>query len=182
MALQPFLRSSDGALDDFLRHPARSRGKNSCVCQYLPALLSTLLCNEGLAVFGDTAAKYSLTALGTPDQVVDDMVDAVFISLIIHVGIVVYNNTLINKSRAVEVRLKPEKVPHCASARVAPRSPDGSVAQPGGSPSRLCGRGVRAFGVEVITPSGRIDLLIHHAGVSYIGLHAELTTPNQRCV
>jgi hypothetical protein len=59
------------------------------VCQYLPALLSTLLLNGGWAVFDDTAAKYGLTALGTPDQVAEDVVDAMFISLIIHAGIVV---------------------------------------------------------------------------------------------
>ena len=51
--------------------------------QNLPALLSTLLLDEGLAVFGDTAPKHGFAALGTPDQVVDDKVDAVFISLVI---------------------------------------------------------------------------------------------------
>jgi hypothetical protein len=81
--------------------------------QHVPALLSTLLLDEGLAVFGDTPPKYGFTALGTPDQVVDDKVDAVFISLIIHVDIGAYNNTLINKNGSFEGRLKPEKAPNC---------------------------------------------------------------------
>ena len=84
-----------------------------CQFQYLPTLLSTLLLDEGLAVLSDTAPKHGFPALGTPDQVVDDKVDAVFISLIIHVDIVVYNNILINKRRSFEGRLKPEKAPNC---------------------------------------------------------------------
>jgi hypothetical protein len=47
--------------------------------QELPTLLSTLLLDKGLAVFGDTAPKHGFAALGTPDQVVDDKVNAVFI-------------------------------------------------------------------------------------------------------
>jgi hypothetical protein len=78
--------------------------------QHLPALFSTLLLNKGLAVFGDTTTKHGFTALGTPDQVVDDKVDAVFISLIIHVDIAPYNNTIIYKYRLLKSRLKPAKM------------------------------------------------------------------------
>jgi hypothetical protein len=81
--------------------------------QYLPTLLRTLLLNKGLAVFGDTAPKHSLTALGTPDQVVDDKVDAVFISLVIYVDKYIVNDTEINMRSSVQSRLKPEKAPNC---------------------------------------------------------------------
>jgi hypothetical protein len=47
--------------------------------QNLPALLRTLLLDKGLAVCGDTPPKHRVTALGTPNQVVDDTVDTVFI-------------------------------------------------------------------------------------------------------
>jgi hypothetical protein len=81
--------------------------------QNLPALLSTLLLDEGLAVFGDTAPKHGFAALGTPEQVVDDKVDAVFISLVIHVDMVPLNNAFINKYHLFERRLKPGKAPNC---------------------------------------------------------------------
>ena len=77
--------------------------------QYLPTLLSTLLLDEGLAVFGDTATKQGLSALRTPDQMVDDKVDAVFISLAVHVDYYRINNTKINMRRSHQSRLKPRK-------------------------------------------------------------------------
>jgi hypothetical protein len=80
--------------------------------QNLPTLLSTLLLDEGLTVCGDTATKDRFTALGTPDQVVDNKVDTVFISLIIHVDTIEYNDMLINKHSSLESRLKPEKAPN----------------------------------------------------------------------
>src|SRR2546426_6689238 len=79
--------------------------------QHLPTLLSTLLLDEGLAVCGDTAPKHGFPALGTPDQVVDDKMDAVFISLVIHVDIVAYNNTYIY-TISLQSRLKPRKAPN----------------------------------------------------------------------
>jgi hypothetical protein len=44
--------------------------------------------------------------------VVDDEVDTVFISLIIHVDIIAYNNVYINKRCSFEGRLKPGKAPN----------------------------------------------------------------------
>jgi hypothetical protein len=81
--------------------------------QYLPALLNTLLLDKGLAILGDTATKHRFTALGTPDQVVDDKVDAVFIALGIHVDAYSINDTEINMCSSVQRRLKPEKAPNC---------------------------------------------------------------------
>jgi hypothetical protein len=79
----------------------------------LPAALSTLLLNECATVLGNRATKHGLAALGTPHQVVDDKVDAVFISLVFHVDIVAYNNISFYKYRLLERRLKPEKAPNC---------------------------------------------------------------------
>jgi hypothetical protein len=64
--------------------------------QHSPTLLGTFLLDEGLAVLGDSPTQHRFAALGTPDQVVDDKVDAVFISLIFHVDIVAYNDACIN--------------------------------------------------------------------------------------
>ena len=74
--------------------------------QNRPTLLSTLLLDEGLAILGDSATEHGFPSLGTPDQVVDDKVDAVFISLIIHVDIISHNNTIIYTTSG-KVRLKP---------------------------------------------------------------------------
>jgi|SRR5712691_3663101 len=76
-----------------------------------PSLLGTLLFDEGLAVLGDSATQYRFAALRTPDQVVDDKVDAVFISLVFHVDIVVYNNMYFYRE-SLDGRLKPEKAPN----------------------------------------------------------------------
>ena len=70
-----------------------NRQFNNC-----PPLLSRFPLDEGLTVVGDTPPKHGLAAFGTPDQVVDDKVDAVFISLIIHVDVVLYNDILINRN------------------------------------------------------------------------------------
>src|SRR5439155_12018563 len=79
--------------------------------QYLPALLGTLLLDEGLAVLGDTATKDGLAALGAPDQMVDDKVDAVVITLVFHVDIIAYNNIYIYRI-SLESRLKPGQAPY----------------------------------------------------------------------
>jgi len=77
-----------------------------------PTLLGTLLLDEGLTVLSDSATEHGFPSLGTPDQVVDDKVDTVFIPLIIHVDIVVYNDTLIN-NKVLQEGLKPrEKAPN----------------------------------------------------------------------
>ena len=77
----------------------------------LPAFLGTLLLDKGLAILCNSATKHGFAALGAPDQVVDDKVDAVFIPLIVHVEIIAYNNTL-NNSSALERRLKPGQAPN----------------------------------------------------------------------
>jgi hypothetical protein len=79
--------------------------------QDLPILLSTLLLDEGVAVLGDTATKHGFTALGTPDQVVDDKGDAVFISLVIHVVITAYSDKYIYNI-SLEGRRKPWQAPN----------------------------------------------------------------------
>ena len=61
-----------------------------------PALLGTLLLDEQATVLGNRAAKDRFAPLGTPDEMVDDKVDTVFISLVFHVDTVSYNNSAIN--------------------------------------------------------------------------------------
>jgi hypothetical protein len=78
----------------------------------LPPAFSALLFDKCTTVLRNGATQHRLTALGTPDQVVDDKVDAVFISLVFHVDIVAYNNTVIYKDRLFEGRLKPGKAPN----------------------------------------------------------------------
>jgi hypothetical protein len=78
----------------------------------LPPAFSALLFDKCTTVLGNGATQHRLTALGTPDQVVDDKVDAVFISLVFHVDIVAYNNIVIYKDRLFEGRLKPGKAPN----------------------------------------------------------------------
>jgi hypothetical protein len=79
-------------------------------CQNFPTLLSILLLDKGLAVLGDTAPKHGFTALGTPDQVVNNQVDAVFISSVVHVDEYNTNNMEINMRLSVQGRLKPGQV------------------------------------------------------------------------
>jgi hypothetical protein len=79
--------------------------------QNLPTLVGTCLLNKSLAVFGDSPTKDRFASLGAPDRVVDNKVDAVFISLIFHVAIGAYNDAIIN-SVFPERRLKPWKSPN----------------------------------------------------------------------
>src|SRR5262245_45345966 len=53
--------------------------------QDVPTFLSTLLLDKVLTVLGDTATKDGFAPLWAPDEVVNDKVDTVFISVIFHV-------------------------------------------------------------------------------------------------
>lgn len=53
-----------------------------------PALLSAFLLDKRFASFGNFANKDAFAALWAPDEVVNDKVDAVFISDIFHVDII----------------------------------------------------------------------------------------------
>jgi len=64
-----------------------------------------------LAVLGNGTPKHSFTALGIPDQVIDDQVDAVFISLILHVETIICN-AMLNNKKVLQRRLKPTKAPN----------------------------------------------------------------------
>ena len=76
----------------------------------LPAFLGTLLFDRGLAILSNGDAQHGFAPLWAPDQMVDDKVDAVFISLIIHVDIILHNDILINRN-VLRHRLKPWKAP-----------------------------------------------------------------------
>lgn len=77
-----------------------------------PPTFSTLLFNEGTAVLRNGATQHGFPSLGTPDQMVDDQVDAVFISLIFHVDIRVCKDIL-NNNKVLQEGLKPRrKAPH----------------------------------------------------------------------
>jgi len=80
--------------------------------QNFPPLLGTFLLDEGLAVFNDSASQHGFAALGAPDQMVDDKVDTVFISLVVHVDDHIRYNMEINVRYSMERRLKPGKAPH----------------------------------------------------------------------
>jgi hypothetical protein len=71
-----------------------------------PAVLSTLLLDKGLTVAGDLPGKHGLAPLRAPDEVVDNEMYAVFVSLIVHVDIVLHNNTS-NNSFVLQRWLKP---------------------------------------------------------------------------
>jgi hypothetical protein len=77
--------------------------------QDCPTLFGTLLLNKGLAFFGDRSTQDGLAALRAPDKVVDNKVDAVFISCIFHVEIVSQFDAYFYKSRLLQRRLKPGK-------------------------------------------------------------------------
>lgn len=79
--------------------------------QDCPTLFGALLLNKDLTFLGDGATQYRFAALGTPDQVVDDKVDAVFISLVIHVEIVAYFDIHFYII-VLQRRLKPGKAPN----------------------------------------------------------------------
>ncbi len=72
-----------------------------------PPTLSTFLFNEGTTVLRNGATQNGFASLGAPDQVVNDQVDAVFISLIFHVDIIVYKDILNNK--VLQEGLKPRR-------------------------------------------------------------------------
>ena len=77
--------------------------------QNRPTLLDTFLLDEGLTILSDGTTQHGLAPLETPDQVVDDKVDTVFIALVVHVEIVEYNNVFINRlflGESVETKTK----------------------------------------------------------------------------
>jgi hypothetical protein len=78
----------------------------------LPALLNTLLLDEGLAVLHAIITKHSFMPLGTPDWMIDEKVDAVFITLVFHVNDYIRDNTEINKRCSLQSRLKLKKAPN----------------------------------------------------------------------
>lgn len=59
----------------------------NCQLHNRPPLLDTLLLDEQATVLSNGATEHSFAPLGTPDEVVDDKVDTVFVSLIFHVDI-----------------------------------------------------------------------------------------------
>ena len=61
-----------------------------------PPTLGTFLLDEQPTVLSNGATKDSFAPLGAPEEMGDDQVDAVCISLAFHVDIVEYNNEIIN--------------------------------------------------------------------------------------
>ena len=56
--------------------------------QNLPPSFSALLLDKSAALGGDVATQDGFTSLRAPDEMVDDEVNAVFVSLIVHVDMV----------------------------------------------------------------------------------------------
>src|SRR3981081_1276381 len=52
-------------------------------CKKCPSLLFALFCNEFLTAILELAYKNGLSSLGTPDEMIDDQMDAMFISLVL---------------------------------------------------------------------------------------------------
>jgi hypothetical protein len=68
------------------------------------------LLNKSAAVLGDLATQNGFTPFRAPNEVVDDEVNAVFVSLIVHVDILALNNMEINnlpRSRGVKTGKAP---------------------------------------------------------------------------
>ena len=61
-----------------------------------PPFLSAFLLNECLAILDDSSTEYGFAALRTPDEMVDNEVDTVFVSLVFHVVIIAFINHYIN--------------------------------------------------------------------------------------
>ena len=62
----------------------------------LPPSLSTHLLDKRATILGDVATQHGFSPLWAPDEVVDDEMHAVFVSLIGHVDIIELNNMNIN--------------------------------------------------------------------------------------
>jgi hypothetical protein len=76
-----------------------------------PPVPGALGFDQGFTVRGHLAGEDGLTTLRTPDEVVDDEVDAVFVALIIHVDAVssidIGINSVAGKQRAKALDKKP---------------------------------------------------------------------------
>jgi hypothetical protein len=73
----------------------------------MPSVLSALGLDQGFTVDRDFSGEDGLTTLRTPDQVVDDQVDTVFVALVLHVDIANAIDTAINsvaKNQQAEAR------------------------------------------------------------------------------
>src|SRR5215470_1870650 len=64
--------------------------------QNLPTPLSTLALDQLPAACCHWSHKHRLAALGAPDEVIDDQVDAMLVSLVLHVEIVACSDNKIN--------------------------------------------------------------------------------------
>jgi len=62
-----------------------------------PSTHSTLAVDQFPAACRYWLHQHCLAALGTPDEMIDNQVDAVFVSLILHVEIIACDNREINK-------------------------------------------------------------------------------------
>jgi len=57
-------------------------------CKNCPSLLFALFFNEFLTAILELSYKNGLSSLGTPDEMIDDQMDAMFISLVLKLALI----------------------------------------------------------------------------------------------
>jgi len=62
----------------------------------LPPLNTAFLPDDLFAIFCDRPLENWFSPFGAPDQVIENKMDSVFVSLIFHVDIIMFNNSIIN--------------------------------------------------------------------------------------